>query len=55
MGLPDGTDKCADINAAITKMIESGEWQKALDKNTEGTGYKPNAETNPPTLSDSCA
>ncbi|MGO4295931.1 MULTISPECIES: glutamate ABC transporter substrate-binding protein [Glutamicibacter] len=55
VGLPDGTDKCADINAAITKMIESGEWQKALDKNTEGTGYKPNAETNPPTLSDTCA
>lgn len=55
VGLPDGTDKCGDINAAISKMIESGEWQKALDKNTEGTGYKPNAKTNPPKLSETCA
>ena len=32
-----------------------GDWQKALDKNTEGTGYKPNSKTNPPKLADTCA
>lgn len=48
VGLPDGTDKCKAINEAITKMIDSGDWQKALDKNTEGTGYKPNSKTNVP-------
>ncbi|MGO2051418.1 ABC transporter substrate-binding protein [Arthrobacter sp. MYb211] len=55
VGLPDGTDKCGDINAAITKMIESGAWEEALTANTEGTGYTPNSETNPPELSDTCA
>lgn len=55
VGLPEGSDKCGDINAAITKMIESGAWEEALNANTEGTGYTPNAETNPPTLGDSCA
>lgn len=55
VGLPDGTDKCKAINEAITKMIDSGDWQKALDKNTEGTGYKPNSKTNPPKLADTCA
>ncbi|WP_345469897.1 glutamate ABC transporter substrate-binding protein [Glutamicibacter ectropisis] len=55
VGLPDGTDKCKAINEAITKMIDSGDWQKALDKNTEGTGYTPNSKTNPPKLSDTCA
>ena len=55
VGLPDGTDKCKAINEAITKMIDSGDWQKALDKNTEGTGYTPNSKTNPPKLADTCA
>jgi glutamate transport system substrate-binding protein len=55
VGLPKGTDRCADINAAINKMVESGEWEKALQANTEGTGYTPNAELNPPTPADTCA
>jgi glutamate transport system substrate-binding protein len=49
VGLPKGSDKCEAINEAITKMIESDEWEKALEANTEGTGYKPNADLNPPT------
>ena len=48
VGLPKGSDKCESINKAITKMIDSGEWKKALDANTQGTGYEPNAKTNPP-------
>jgi glutamate transport system substrate-binding protein len=49
VGLPKGSDKCEDINAAISKMIDDGSWEKALETNTEGTGYKPNADLNPPT------
>jgi len=48
VGLPKGSDKCEDINKAITKMIDSGEWKKALEANTEGTGYTPNSKLNPP-------
>jgi glutamate transport system substrate-binding protein len=49
VGLSKDATTCADINAAITKMVESGEWEKALQANTEGTGYTPNADMNPPT------
>lgn len=48
VGLNKEATTCADINAAITKMVESGEWEKALQANTEGTGYSPNAKLNPP-------
>ncbi|MBM6623414.1 glutamate ABC transporter substrate-binding protein [Micrococcaceae bacterium RIT802] len=48
VGIPKGSDKCEDINKAITKMIDSGEWKKALEANTEGTGYTPNSKLNPP-------
>lgn len=54
VGLSKDATTCADINAAITKMVESGEWEKALQANTEGTGYTPNAKLNPPTP-DACA
>lgn len=49
VGLPKGSDQCEDINAAITKMIEEGAWDEAVTANTEGTGYTPNADLNPPT------
>ncbi|MDN5755831.1 MAG: glutamate ABC transporter substrate-binding protein [Arthrobacter sp.] len=49
IGLPKGSDQCEDINKAIAKMIDSGDWKKSLDANTEGTGYEPNAKVNPPT------
>jgi len=29
-------------------MIEDGSWQKALDDNVSASGYKPNADLNPP-------
>lgn len=54
VGLPKGSDRCEDINAAIEKMIEEGAWQEALDANLEGVDYEPNAELNPPTP-DACA
>lgn len=54
VGLPKGSDQCEAINAAIEKMIEDGSWQEAIDANTEGTGYTPNADENPPSV-DACA
>ena len=55
VGLNKENDKCEDINTAIKKMIDEGEWEKALNANTEGTGYKPNAELNPPTEFEACS
>lgn len=53
VGLNKTTNKCADINKAIEKMVSSGEWKKALDKNTEGTGYVP-SDLNPPKTLETC-
>jgi glutamate transport system substrate-binding protein len=55
VGLPKGTDKCADINAAINKMIDDGAWEEALKKNTEGVDYSYNKDLNPPKPGESCA
>ncbi|MBO9554113.1 glutamate ABC transporter substrate-binding protein [Cellulomonas sp.] len=49
VGLPKDTDKCQDINDAITAMIDDGTWQELLDKNVGASGYKANADLNPPT------
>lgn len=54
VGLNKESTKCADINKAIEKMITSGEWEKAIKANTEGTGYVPNPAVNPPKM-DPCA
>ncbi|GAB3105701.1 glutamate ABC transporter substrate-binding protein [Isoptericola nanjingensis] len=54
VGLPQDNDRCEDINAAITEMIDDGSWKEAVTSNTEGTGYTPNADLNPPTP-DACA
>jgi glutamate transport system substrate-binding protein len=49
VGLPqESADQCEAINEAITKMVDDGAWQEALDAATEGTGYVPNDELNPP-------
>ncbi|MFV2144533.1 MULTISPECIES: glutamate ABC transporter substrate-binding protein [Isoptericola] len=48
VGIPQGSDQCEAINEAITKMVDDGAWQEALDAATEGTGYVPNADLNPP-------
>ncbi len=55
VGLPKGsTETCEKVNEAITAMIDDGTWDELIAKNTEGTGYTPNSEENPPTP-DTCA
>ncbi|MPY09614.1 glutamate ABC transporter substrate-binding protein [Arthrobacter bussei] len=50
VGLPKGsTERCEEVNAAITKMIEDGAWEEAITSNTEGADYEFNADLNPPT------
>ena len=46
VGIPKGSDTCEEINDAISEMKESGEWEKALKANTEGTGYEYSEELN---------
>ena len=49
IGLKKGdTATCEKVNAAITKMITDGSWQKAIDANLGPAGYTPGAG-NPPT------
>lgn len=48
VGIPQDSTQCQAINDAITSMIEDGSWEKAIQANTEGTGYTPNASKNPP-------
>lgn len=55
VGLPKGSDKCAAINAAINKMVETGAWEEAIEKNVGAAGYTYNTELNPPVLTDACA
>lgn len=49
VGLPPGSDMCQDVTDAINAMLEDGSWEEAVTSNTEGTGYTPNADLNPPT------
>lgn len=55
VGLPKGTDKCGEINKAINKMVDDGEWKKAIEKNTKGADYSYNAKVNPPKPGEACA
>ncbi len=55
VGLPKGSDKCAAINQAINKMVETGAWEDAVEKNVGASGYTYNTELNPPELTDACA
>ncbi|WP_278237114.1 glutamate ABC transporter substrate-binding protein [Isoptericola sp. AK164] len=48
VGIPQESEQCEDINAALTQMIEDGSWQEYIDAATEGTGYTPNSDLNPP-------
>jgi glutamate transport system substrate-binding protein len=54
VGLPQDNDRCEDINTAIQAMVDDGSWEEAVTANTEGTGYTPDADLNPPTP-DACA
>lgn len=49
VGLPPDSDMCQDVTDAINAMLEDGSWEEAITSNTEGTGYTPNADLNPPT------
>lgn len=50
VGLEKGNvELCTRVNEALTKMIESGEWQKALDKTVGPSGFQPDQSQNPPT------
>ena len=49
VGLPPGSDQCQPVTDAINSMIEDGSWEEFITSNTEGTGYTPNADLNPPT------
>lgn len=55
VGLKKG-DKalCEQVNAALKKMVDSGEWQKAVDANLGPAGFKPGAGCNPP-AADACS
>jgi glutamate transport system substrate-binding protein len=49
VGIKKGSDDMAGkINAAIRQMEKDGSWQRAIDDNTEGTGFTPNNKVNPP-------
>jgi len=49
IGLKKGdTATCEKVNAAISKMVSDGSWQKAIDANLGPAGYKPGTG-NPPT------
>ncbi|MGN0109119.1 MAG: glutamate ABC transporter substrate-binding protein [Bifidobacterium sp.] len=50
VGIKKGNTKLASqINNAITEMIQDGSWKRAIDDNTKGIAYTPNAKYNPPT------
>ena len=56
VGLKKGdTDTCNKVNAAIKKMIDSGDWQKALDATLGPANYKPDASKNPPKTQETCS
>jgi glutamate transport system substrate-binding protein len=56
VGLKKGdTETCTKVNDALKKMVDSGEWQKAFDKNLGESGLKLDPATNPPKTFDACA
>ncbi len=54
VGLAKGdTETCTKVNEAITKMVESGAWAKALEDTVGKSGFTPD-DRNPPTP-DACS
>ncbi|GAA1623902.1 glutamate ABC transporter substrate-binding protein [Georgenia ruanii] len=47
VGLPKDNDRCEDVNAAITSMIDDGTWEELIKKNV-GESFTPNPSLNPP-------
>ncbi len=55
VGLKKGdTELCEKVNTALKKMVDSGEWQKAVDANFGPAGFKVDTATNPP-KTDACS
>jgi len=49
IGIKKGdTALCEQVNTALKKMIDSGDWQKAVDANLGPAGFKVDTATNPP-------
>ena len=49
IGIKKGdVDLCKKINDALKKMVDSGEWKKAVDANLGPAGFTPDLATNPP-------
>jgi glutamate transport system substrate-binding protein len=49
VGLKKGdVELCNKVNAALTKMVSDGSWQKAVDANVGKSGFKVDTSTNPP-------
>ena len=49
IGIKKGdTALCEKINTALKKMVDSGDWQKAVDANLGPAGFKVDTATNPP-------
>ena len=49
VGIKKGdTALCEKINTALKKMVDSGDWQKAVDANLGPAGFKVDTATNPP-------
>jgi glutamate transport system substrate-binding protein len=56
VGLKKGDkETCTKVNDALKKMVDSGDWQKAFDKNLGTAGLKLDPATNPPKTFDACA
>ncbi|MDO5499274.1 MAG: glutamate ABC transporter substrate-binding protein [Propionibacteriaceae bacterium] len=49
VGIAKGdVELCERINAALTKMVDSGEWENALEKTVGPSGFQFDTATNPP-------
>lgn len=55
VGISKDNDQCQAINDAIEKMKEDGAWEEALNANTEGADYTPNAELNDSVEMETCS
>jgi len=55
VGIKKGdTALCEQINTALKKMVDSGEWQKVVDANLGPAGFKVDSSKNPP-QADTCS
>ena len=55
VGIPKGdVELCESVNTALTKMVDSGEWQTAIDETLGASGFQADTSVNPPEF-DTCA